>query len=190
MTHSTHLPAGRREVVAGYFASVDGLLENPHVFQGEAFDDGVGAAMDRATAGVDTVVMGRVTYEQWVGYWPTAEDEFKHFINPVVKHVASRTLSRELAWENSRLIDGDLLETVRALKAAPGGRIAVSGSISIARQLAYAGLLDELILVVHPVLAGAGRRLTEKGDPALPLRLVHHDITEKGNAVLTYRLAT
>lgn len=74
-----------REIVAGYFASVDGVLENPHVFQLDAFDDGVGAAMDRATAGVDTVLMRRVTYDQWTGCWPTAEDEFKDFINPVAR---------------------------------------------------------------------------------------------------------
>ncbi|MEI2765289.1 MAG: dihydrofolate reductase family protein [Dermatophilaceae bacterium] len=180
--------ATSREVVAGYFAAADGVLENPHVFQLDAFDAGVGEAMDRAIAGVDTVIMGRVTYDQWAGYWPTAEDEFKDFINPVAKHVASRTRTGALAWENSRLIDGDLLDAVRGLKAQPGGRIAVSGSLSIARQLAYAGMLDELVLVVHPVLAGTGRRLTQEGDSALPLRLVRHDITEKGNAVLTYRL--
>ncbi|HRW17278.1 MAG TPA: dihydrofolate reductase family protein [Dermatophilaceae bacterium] len=177
-----------REIVAGYFASVDGVLESPHVFQLDAFDDGVGAAMDRATAGVDTVLMGRVTYDQWSGYWPTAEDEFKDFINPVTKLVASRTRTRPLDWQNSRLVGGDLLDTVRALKATDGGRIAVSGSLSIARQLAYAGLLDELILVVHPALAGTGRRLTEDGDPPLPLRLADHQVTEKGNVVLTYRL--
>ncbi len=179
-----------REVVAGYFASVDGVLENPHVFQLDAFDEGVGAAMDRATAGVDTVLLGRVTYEQWSGYWPTAEDEFKDFINPTPKWVASHTLRGPLEWENSRLVEGDLVEFVRGLKAQPGGRIAVSGSLSVARQLLYAGLLDELILVVHPALAGTGRRLTEDGDPPVPLELVHDDITAKGNVVLTYRRST
>ena len=65
------------------------------------------------------------------------------------KLVASRTRTGPLDWQNSQLVDGDLLDTVRALKATDGGRIAVSGSLSIARQLAYAALLDELILVVH-----------------------------------------
>lgn len=176
-----------REVVAGLFSSLDGVVEDPHIFQLDSFDDGVAAAMDRLLEGIDTVIMGRVTYEQWAGYWPTAEDEFKDFINPVPKWVASRTLREPLAWAGSRLIEADLLDFVREVRAQPGGGIAVTGSLSLVRQLAYAGLLDALHLTVHPVLAGTGRRLTQDGDPPLPMRLAHSEVTEKGNLVLTYR---
>ncbi len=179
-----------RKVTAGLFQSVDGVVESPHLWQFDAFDDGVGAAMDAVLQGVDTVLLGRTSYDEWSGYWPSAanDDEFGAFINPVRKLVASRTLRGPLAWENAEVIDGDLLDVVRALKAGDGGEIAVCGSISIVRQLLFAGLLDTLTLIVHPVVAGAGKRLFEPSDPTTRFRLVESQITPSGNAIVTYAL--
>jgi dihydrofolate reductase len=91
----------------------------------------------------------------------------------------------ELGW-NARLIEGDVAEALTALKRTEGGDIAVFASISLARQLLFAGVLDELTLMVHPVVAGAGRRLFEPDDPMTRLELVGSEITSRGNAVLTY----
>lgn len=137
----------------------------------------------------DTVIMGRVGYEEWAGYWPTAtaDEGFGDFINAVPKHVASRTLTGPLAWSNASLIAGELDPFVRDLKQQPGGEIAVMASISVVRHLFLAGLLDELTLITHPVIAGAGRRhLFQPGDPVTRLTLIRELRTGKGNVVTTY----
>ncbi len=112
--------------------------------------------------------------------------EFGGFINAVPKYVASRTLKGKLDWQNSALIEGELLAFVRALKASEGGEIAVMASISLVRQLLFAGLLDELTLITHPVVAGPGRHLFEPTDPTTRLTLKGSYSTSKGNVVSTY----
>ncbi len=179
-----------RKVIAGLFQSVDGVVESPNLWQFDAFDGGVGAAMDEMLTGVDTVLLGRTSYDEWSRYWPNAGDSdgFGAFINPVPKFVASRTLTGELDWQNSRVIPGDLEGFVRTLKAQEGGKIAVCGSISVVRQLLFAGLLDALTLIVHPVVAGTGKHLFEPGDPTTRLRVVDATTTDRGNAIVTYAL--
>ena len=96
---------------------------------------------------IDTVLMGRVGYQEWAGYWSTAtaDGDFATFINNVPKYVASHTLKpSDLTWQNSTLIEGDVIEFVRDLKSKPGGEIAVMGGISLVRELFFAGLLEEL----------------------------------------------
>lgn len=133
---------------------------------------------------------GRVGYQEWAGYWPGAgaNDPFGGFINPVRKYVASRTLSGDLEWQNARLMDAGLEGFVAALKEGDGGEISVCGSISIVRQLLFAGLLDSLTLMVHPVIAGSGRQLFEPADPVTRLTLQDSSHTSKGNAILRYGL--
>ena len=178
-----------RTVTAALFASVDGVVESPNLFQFDHFDDDMGPLMDQALAGVDEVVMGRVTYDEWSNYWPQAPaGDFGDFINPITKYVASRTLTGALSWANAELVSGELDEFVRDLKAREGGSIAVVGSISIVRQLFLNGLIDTLTLMVHPVIAGAGRHLFAPEDATTRLRLVDHTMTTSGNAVLTYTL--
>jgi dihydrofolate reductase len=108
------------------------------------------------------------------------------YINAVPKFVASRTLKGPLAWQNSTLIEGDLFAFVREIKAGEGGEIAVMSSISLVRQLLFAGLLDELTLITHPVIAGEGRHLFEPQDPTTRLTLTASNTTSKGNVVSTY----
>lgn len=180
-----------RKVTAGLFYSVDGVVESPDQWQYDSFDDELGAALGAVIAKTDTVLLGRVGYQEWAGYWPTAEadDFFGTFINPVEKFVASRTLTGDLEWQNSRLIDGDLEEFVAKVKQSEGGDIAVCASISLVRQLLFAGLLDELTLITHPVVAGAGQRhLFQPDDPATRLTLHEASYTTAGNAILTYSL--
>ncbi|MEX2296070.1 MAG: dihydrofolate reductase family protein, partial [Dongiaceae bacterium] len=111
---------------------------------------------------------------------------FARFINGVPKLVASRTLAGPLAWQNATLIDGDLDAFMRDLKAREGRGIGVMGGIAIVRHLLFAGLLDELTLITHPVVAGAGRHLFQPGDPVMRLELRDTWRTSKGNVVSTY----
>lgn len=179
-----------RKVTSGLFHSVDGVVSEPNLWQFDSFDEDMGKALTGVMERVDTVVLGRVSYQEWAGYWPTAsaDEDFAGFINTVEKFVASRTLKEPLEWQNSRLIEGPLEDFVAGLKQGDGGEIAVMGSISVVRQLLFAGLLDELTLMTHPVVAGSGRHLFEAGDPTTRLSLKDQDRTTKGNIVSTYSL--
>ena len=179
-----------RKVTAGLFHSVDGVVSEPNLWQFDSFDDELGQGLTRVMESVDTVVLGRVSYQEWAGYWPTAsgDEGFAGFINPVEKFVVSRTLAEPLEWQNSHLVEGPLEDFVRELKTRDGGEIAVMGSISVTRQLLFAGLLDELTLMTHPVVAAKGRHLFESDDPVTRLSLKNQYTTSKGNVVSTYGL--
>jgi dihydrofolate reductase len=177
-----------RKLISGLFYSVDGVAEAPDQFQFDSFDDELGTLMDQTISSIDAVLMGRVGFEQWASYWPNASRDldFAEFINGVPKYVASETLSAPLGWSNAQLIEGDLLDFVRDLKTKPGGDIAAMGGLSLVRQLLLAGLMDEMTLIMHPVIAGKGEHLFGPDDATTRLELKDLQRTSKGNAVLTY----
>jgi len=180
-----------RKVTAGLFHSLDGAVEAPNEWQFDRFDDELGGLLGGVLGRTDAVIMGRKGFEEWAGYWPTtsADAGFGDFINAVPKHVASRTLKGALDWNNSTVIDGDLDAFVADLKAKDGGEIAVMASISVVNHLFLAGLLDELTLITHPVLAGDKyRKLFPNGTGTTRLELVSSQPTSKGNVVSTYKL--
>ena len=143
-----------RKVTAGLFHSIDGAVEAPDQWQFDAFDDELGGIMGKMIGATDAVILGRVGYEAWAKDFGEGGDEFfGPFINNVPKFVASSILKGKLKWQNSTLIHGDVVAFVRELKAKPGGVIAVMGGISIVRSLFLAGVLDELTLITHPVVA-------------------------------------
>lgn len=176
-----------RTVMAHLFHSVDGVVESPNLWQFDAFGPDEGAMMSEGIAGVTDVVIGRTLWEEWSQYWPGHDDPFGAFINPVRKHVVSSTLSGDLPW-NSVLVQGDPVEYVRALAASGSGDISVVGGIETTRTLFLAGVVDRLNLTVHPVVAGAGRRLFDASLPVTRLRLLEGRTTSVGNVVLTYAL--
>ena len=178
-----------RTLSAGLFMSLDGVVEAPNLWQFDRFDDELGQQMEAMMGRIDTAILGRIGYQEWSEYWPKAADDdpFSGFINPAQKFVASRTLTSDLAWQNSTLIEGDLVDFLADLKNTQGGEISVFSSISLVRQLLFAGVLDKLTVMIHPVIAGVGRHLFEPTDPTTRLELVDSTITSKGNAVLTYR---
>ncbi|MDP3316919.1 MAG: dihydrofolate reductase family protein [Devosia sp.] len=182
-----------RKVTAGLFHSLDGAVEAPHEWQFDRFDDELGGLLTGVLGRTDTVIMGRKGFSEWAGYWPNAEVDagFADFINAVPKHVATRTLTTLPAWQNSSIIAGDLDTFVRELKAKDGGEIAVMASISVVNHLFLAGLLDELTLITHPVLAGGKyRKLFPDGTGTTRLELASSETTSKGNVVSTYKLLT
>ena len=176
-----------RRTTAHLFTSVNGVAEDPHLFQHDAFGAEEGAAMGAAIAAVTDVVIGRTLWEEWSQHFPGSDDPFADFINPVRKHVVSRTLSGDLAW-NSTAVDGDPLAYVERLRAQDGGDISVVGGISTTRTLFLAGVIDTLSLTVHPAITGVGRRLFDESVPGTRLELVEARSTSVGNVLATYRL--
>jgi dihydrofolate reductase len=180
-----------RKVVSGLFVSLDGVAEAPDQWQFE-FDEEMGAALTTTLETADTVLLGRVTYTEWAGYWPTVtsgEDVgFANWINNSPKYVVSTTLDNVDDWANSTLIKGDLATAIKQLKAGEGKDIAVAGSPGLVRSLLEQDLLDELILLIHPVIAGGGRKKLFADDASLKkLELVSAQPTSSGVIIATYR---
>lgn len=177
-----------RKVVAWLFYSLDGAVESPDKWQFD-YDEEMSANLVAAQEKQDAVLMGRNTYQDWAGYWPTANDGigFKHFINNTPKYVASTTLDR-VEWQNSTLIKGDVAAEVAKLKSQPGKDIGVYGSPSLVRSLLSANLLDELTLLVHPVFVGSGKkRLIPEGAALTRLELFDAIRGASGTMILSYR---
>jgi len=179
-----------RKVVSGLFISLDGVTESPDQWQFDHFDDGMMAALEAHIAAEDAILLGRVTYQEWEPYWPTATDEpYASHINNTPKYVVSSTLDK-VTWgdrDNITLIKGNLAEAITKLKQQPGKNIGVSGSPTLVRSLLENDLLDELTLMVHPVIAGSGKRLFKDGSALKRMKLVSSKTTSTGVALLTYQ---
>jgi dihydrofolate reductase len=173
-----------RKVVAYELLSLDGVAEKPDGFFTD-WDDAMEANLAAVIAPQDAVILGRRSYDEWAEFWPGSGIEpFATFINEVPKHVATSTpLSRE--WANASVVDGDLVEFVQALKDRPGGDIGVHASISVARTLLAAGVVDELRLVIAPTIAGSGRRLLEEL-PAARLEAIRSTTSPTGYLLVDY----
>jgi dihydrofolate reductase len=177
---------------ASLFTALDGVVDpgvgNWHFpYFNEEMGNAVGVTHD-----ADVMVFGRVTYDSFAGAWPEREAAggedavFAKRLGDMRKIVASRS-PLEIAWRNSEQLQGDLVEEVTALKNDPAvRRIALSGSVSVVRQLLDAGLLDELHLFVHPATAGSGLRLFEEGAPPRHLKLVSSQAFGTGVVYLVY----
>jgi dihydrofolate reductase len=181
-----------RKVVAGLFISADGITEAPDQWQ-EQFDEEMGAEMVRQMAEIDTIMLGRVTYSEWVNYWPnaTTDLDFANFINNAPKYVVSDTLS-EVNWgkfDKPTLVRGkDLASTIAKLKQQPGKNIAINGSPTLVRNLIEADLLDELSLLIHPVIAAKGKPLFAGLRNLKRLGLVLSKPTSSGTVIANYAL--
>ena len=179
-------------ITASMFMALDGVVD-PGVgnWHFPYFNDEMGGAVDR-THDADVMLFGRVTYDSFAGAWPGREAagkedaEFAKKLGDIRKIVVSQR-PLEFTWRNSEQLQGDLAEGAAALKADPSiHKIALSGSVSVVRQLLAAGLLDELHLFVHPVLAGSGLRLFQDGVPERPLRLLSSQPFATGVLYLVY----
>ena len=173
-----------RNVVVYELLSLDGVAEAPDEFFG--WDDGLDEQLGARIASQDAVILGRRTYDEWARFWPTSDIQpFSTFINGVTKYVATSTpLKRE--WAGSSVIDGDLVEFVRTLREQDGGDIGIHGSISIAQALLAAGVVDELSVVIGPMIAGRGRRLLD-GIPPSQLQAIRSQLSPGGYLVVDYR---
>jgi dihydrofolate reductase len=180
-----------RKVVASLFISLDGVAESPDQWQFDVFDDDMGAEITKQMNEQDALLLGRVTYEEWASYWPTATDEpFASAMNKKPKYVVSTTLDKVAwgQWDTVSLLKGDLVNEINKLKSQPGKNIGVAGSPTLVRSLLQTDLLDELRLQVHPVVVNHGKRLFKEGNDLKRLNLIENKTTSTGVLLLTYQL--
>jgi len=179
-----------RKITAGMFIALDGVVEAPDQWHFPYFNDEMGASVGGQLGAADTILLGRETYDSFAGAWPDREADggedadFAKKLGDTRKIVVSRQ-ELEFTWRNSELRRGDLVAAVTALKSEPGGDIGMSGSVSVVRQLLAAGLLDELHLLVHPIVVGKGMRLFDDGEQ-IPLKLLSSQTFETGVLYLVY----
>jgi dihydrofolate reductase len=141
--------------------------------------------MGEGMARTEGLLLGRRTYEDFAGFWPKQGDNpYTQMLNAVQKYVVSTTLQEPLPWQNSTLVGGDVVEAVGRLRERPGGDLTILGSGELIRSLLPHGLIDELTLMINPIVLGSGRRLF--GGPAA-LRLVDSTVTPAGVMIATYQ---
>src|SRR4051794_1052643 len=171
------------------FVSLDGVFENPSWTAGYGFTDGMGRAIGALTEASSAIMLGRRTYEMFAPAWSgrTAEDDpGAPFFNATPKYVVSSTLDSTHAWQNSTFLGPYDPRAVAALKDQVDGNIYISGSGTLVRALLSDGLVDELHLLVYPLVLGSGARLFPDGAPRTSLRLAAHEAFENGVLHLTY----
>ncbi len=176
-----------RRIRSNFFISLDGVVESPDKWHFRYFDDEMGAAIGATSATRDAMLMGRVLYEEWAAYWPEHADEpFGDVMNSIKKYVISNSL-QAAEWQNSEIINGNIAQKLAGIKAQEGGDIAISGSATTVRWLLRAGLLDELNLLVHPIVVGGGlARLFPPDEPSIPLELRSAQTFKTGVLNLSY----
>jgi dihydrofolate reductase len=177
-----------REVVASLFLSLDGVAASPQTWHFPYANEEMGTVVEKGMASADAFLLGRRTFEEWREFWPSQEGPMADVINSLPKYVASRTLD-DPRWKNSIVLGPDLATKVRELKEQPGREIAVVGSATLVRSLLHEGLVDELRLLVHPLVLGSGGRLFEEDTTSLKLELVQSETFANGVLNLTYRPA-
>jgi len=175
-----------RKVVAYELLSLDGVAEKRSQFIAE-FDEVMRENLGGVIASQDVVLLGRRTYDEWAGFWPSSDIEpFASFINGVEKYVVTSTVP-EVTWANTTTINGGLLDVLAELKRRSGGDIGIHGSIALTQSLFLSGQVDELRLIVAPALQGRGRRLFDEGTPR-QLALIGSVISPSGSLLLDYQV--
>jgi dihydrofolate reductase len=185
-------------IVVTEFVSLDGVMEAPGggedfrhggwTFEIDRGDEGEKFKLDE-TMSSEALLLGRVTYEGFAKAWPSREGEFADKFNTMRKYVVSSTLENP-EWNNSTVLKGDVKEEVGKLRKELEGDIVVHGSARLVQTLVEHDLVDELRLMVFPVVLGGGKRLFSETSDKKPLRLVDSKIVGDGVAILTYRPAT
>ena len=180
-----------RKIIAGLFISLDGVVEAPDQWHFPYFNEEMGAAVTATLGAADTLLLGRKTYDSFAGAWPdreTAGEEDAPMAKALgdARKIVVSNQKLDFTWRNSERLEGDLTEAVASLKNEPGGNIAMSGSVSVVRQLLAAGLLDELHLLVHPIAIRTGMRLFADGETPIPLKLISSETFKTGVLNLVY----
>ncbi|MGH3256021.1 MAG: dihydrofolate reductase family protein [Streptosporangiaceae bacterium] len=181
-----------RKITAGLFISLDGVVEAPEKWTGAYFNDEVGQAVGKLMAPNDAMLLGRVTYEGFAAAFGGQSGGMADQMNNTPKYVVSDTLS-SADWQNSTLISGqrvDVAGQISELKQQPGQTIGMSGSSTPVSWLLRQGLLDQLDLLVFPVVLGSGKRLFSEPDGQVPMKLAGSEAFGTGVVHLTYAPAS
>jgi dihydrofolate reductase len=181
-------------IVVTEFVSVDGVMEDPGgsedfdyggwTFQFDRGDDGNRFKLDETMQSA-ALLLGRTTYEGFAKAWPTRDGEFADKFNSMPKYVVSSTMG-EPEWSNSTVLRGDLAQEVARLRSGIDGDIVVHGSARLVQALIDQGLVDELRLMVFPVVLGAGKRIFGATSERRPMRLVDSKVVGEGVVILVY----
>lgn len=177
-----------RKIVAGLFMSLDGVVEAPDTWTGPYFNDEVGQTVGSLISGGDTLLLGRVTYQGFAEAFGGQSGGMADTMNAFPKVVVSTALD-EATWQNSTLIKDNVAEEIARLKQQPGRAINMSGSGTLVTWLLRQGLLDQLDLLVFPVVVGRGKRLFEGEGTQVPLTLAGSTTFSNGVLHLTYQPA-
>lgn len=189
-----------RKIRTATFVSLDGVMQAPggpeedpadgFRFGGWVFpffDEALGGLMDRAMGEDYDLLLGRRTYEIFAGYWPHQDDEIARVFNAVNKYVVASP-GTPMPWANSHLLEGDVVESVRALKETEGRDLLIQGSSQVIHALLAADLIDQMTLLTFPVVLGEGKRLFDAGSRPRDWTSLGTEATGKGVIVAAYRL--
>jgi dihydrofolate reductase len=171
------------------FVSLDGVFEAPSWTAPYGFTDGMGLAIGNLTATSSAILLGRNTFEMFAPAWSSRsadEDPGAPFFNDTPKYVVSSTLESGDIWNNSHIVGGYDADAIRTLKNEADGNIYISGSGTLVRALLSDGLVDELHLLVYPLVLGTGAKLFPEGSQQTPLTLAHQESFDNGVLHLTY----
>ena len=181
-------------IIVTEFVSLDGVIEAPgggedYKHGGWTFEIDRGAEGNKfkldETLDADALLLGRVTYEGFAAAWPSRDDEFANKFNTMPKYVVSSTLGKP-DWNNSTVLNGDVAEEVAKLKQQQDGDIVVHGSAQLVQALIEHDLVDELRLMVFPVVLGSGKRLFGDTSDKKRLRLTDSKTVGDGVSILVY----
>ena len=151
-------------------------------------DDVMAQRMGENMSSSGAMLFGRRTYEDFYGYWPKQTDNpFTPYLNAATKYVVSTTLTEPLPWQNSSLLSGDPAKTVADLKSQSGPDLGVVGSARLVKSLLRESLIDQYLLLIHPLVLGQGRRLFDDRGPGVEFELVDSVTTSKGVIIATYQ---
>jgi dihydrofolate reductase len=185
------------KIVVTEFVSVDGVIEapgggEPYKHGGWTFAIDRGAEGDKfkldETLAADGLLLGRTTYEGFAAAWPSMQGEFAEKFNGMPKYVVSSTL-QEPQWNNTTVLRGELVEEITKLRESAAGELLVNGSAQLVQGLLAHGLVDELRLMLFPVVLGSGKRLFGDSQEKTPMRLTSSTIVGDGVAILVYEPA-
>lgn len=177
-------------ITSSLFISLDGVIEAPETWHFPYFDDEMGAAVGALMGAADATLLGRTTYDEFAAYWPSAdpEDPVTGMMNGARKYVVSGSLT-DAAWENSTVVCGDDEEVAARLRDLKHEQtLGTTGSATLVQWLLEQRLVDELHLLVHPIVVGKGRKLFRDG-AQVPLELVSSETFASGVVHLVYRPA-
>jgi dihydrofolate reductase len=190
-----------RKLIVSEFLTLDGVMQAPGApdedrsggfehggWQLSLMDEEAGSAVMDGLAATGGLVLGRVTYEIFAAYWPTApaDDPLTGTLNEMPKYVASTTLREPLEWNNSHLIKGDVAGEIAKLKEQPGKDLRVIGSGGLVQTLMQHDLVEQYDLLVYGIVLGSGKRLFRERTPKFSLQLVDGRTSKSGVLILTY----
>jgi dihydrofolate reductase len=190
-----------RKVIVSEFLTLDGVMQAPGLpdedrsggfahggWQVALMDEEAGSVITEGLAATGGLLLGRVTYEIFAGFWPNApaDDPIALTINTFPKYVVSTTLKEPLPWNNSHLIKGDVAGQIAQLKEGPGKDLRVIGSGQLVQTLMEHDLVDQYDLMIYGLVLGSGKRLFREGIPTTPLRLVDSQTSKTGVLIVSY----